>query len=293
MSKKLLLNSESLNDFLIIINAYGSFLKNREIVKDFDVDMKERNISIKQMLSDYESDPYSSYSREFGIDSGLSSHQRSEISNDILREFEKKKVKLTSQLISSEKFYKKLKHQFVEKYPEFKVELHDLIKKHQESFQSMKRRQHHNQQAVLELSDSFVSFFQKTFQKRSDKQHNYYDFCQNILKRSGFDFNSTRFEAIRRFLSLTKYSSENERSKREILTVSDMFFISEIMSLLFDNLKEDDFESVLGTIKSTETFEPLNQEKIVTHKIIFKNIEKYKILLSNFKKLYKVNEEIL
>ena len=107
MSNNSLLNSPSaLNDFLIIINAYGAFLKERELVKKRK--HQKNNLSIIQLINSHKIDHYSSASREFGFSDGLTESAANEINYLITSTFSEEYESLKRNLISTEKYFKKL-----------------------------------------------------------------------------------------------------------------------------------------------------------------------------------------
>lgn len=272
------------NDVLIIVNNYGAFLRERELLKQFKNSISGLTQSAASNLSFYEDDPYSWESREFGVTTGLTSSEMKNIKSDFERSLTNEYQRKVKSRISSEKYYKKLKHQFNEKHPEYKDELAKIIKEHQVVFENNRRQQHKVLQDLLQHSLSFISFFRHIASITSgDKM--IFDEAFSQLKRD-YDLQFDKDEQYKSYVKLFDVS-DYSNSKALELTPKQLKLehVDYIATILKEVVEKIPMEKINSLYNLDEIPEP-------TEKDILKN-EAAKSVQVKFKKYHKLYKDYL
>jgi hypothetical protein len=263
----------AINEFLEIIHAYGAFIKERELVKNFN---KENKLSkpITNEISMHSKDPYSWESREYGVSSGISNSEIKEFTSKVLNVFSEEKELLTRNLISSEKYYKKLKHKFNEKYPELINPLKDSLLQHQKYVESKKRIQYQKHQSILGLSDRFISFFHYQSGGGNGLVIAYRAFANDMNKKYNIYPSDTTLHD-----RLAVYN----HNRIEPLNIKEIEDISTMLKTLLDNVTEEDLSNTTKYINDTENGNISIPEKIIiANSIIRKNYARFKKLHTEY-----------
>lgn len=271
----------AMNDFLLVINAYGAFLKQRELVKTENTKRSESLNKVYKKLNEYKTDVYSYAYREFGSDSGLSPSELDEIQNHIHSLNEKDKQSSVDSLISTEKYYKKLKHQFIAKYPELKSSFENSLKSHQEYLNEHKRTQYQNHNEILSLSDSFIAFFDYHFPTGNGTHLATSHFFLSMNKKYNLVFDKKEADRLTDYL-------DTEINKDRTLNIKDIDFIADLIEKWLSVIKDEDIENTdnyLSTHKNSCELEVYEEKKSVAKSIIIKDIERFTKLLNKYKEL--------
>lgn len=257
-------NTLAKQSFFRILNAYGAFTNLRSLVKKH----KESAFRDKaiQKLRDNETDYYSC------VSSGISSKEIAEISKCIDNIAIENKELLTQKLIESEKYYKKLKHQFnndfsVEFYNEMLMNLEEHI-----HFESIKKNESIKKHDTIALyKEEIISFLNYSF-GAGDRTHKVSSnfFFYNIIKKYNIIYNKEHISSI-----LDVLEDENKYK----VTETDIFVIKELIFNFLNHVTYNDINNPnLFMINSHNKF---NADKVnVSKDIILKSIQKYKSLLS-------------
>lgn len=267
------------NDVLIIVNVYGSFLKERELLKQFKDSIKDMSKSAASNLDLYADDPYSWESREYGVSSGLSKSQMTDILNDFERSITSEYCKRVESRISTEKYYKKLKHQFNDKYPEHKDELAKIIKEHQVVFENNRRQQYKALQDLLKHSLSFISFFRHIASITSGNKMIFDEAFSQLKREYGLQFDKDeKYKSYVKFFDVSQYS----KSKALEVTPKQLKLqeIDYIATILKDVVEKIPMEKINSLYNLDEIVEP-------TEKDILKN-EAAKSIQIKFKKYHQL-----
>lgn len=229
-------NPEALNSFLQIINAYGAVLNNRELVKLFDINIKlDCTISA---LSFHECDPYSWMAREHGVLDGLTSSNIEDIKKSIKSDFSALKADFVRSLISQEKYYRKLKHLFHEKFPDLYEEMLSDLKGHISYLESKKLEKNSLFNEILNLSDRFMSFFNYTFNGGVGLHLSYQSFSDYVIKKYNINIEN---EKILEFRKKSEIHIKNPNFK---LDFKDINFLNSILSQIVENVSDDDLNNI-------------------------------------------------
>jgi hypothetical protein len=268
----------ALNEFLEIIHAYGAFLKEKEIVKNFN---KDNLLSqpITEEIQKHSKDPYSYESREYGSSSGISSSEIKDFQSLVSNIFITEKEKLTKNLISSEKHYKKLKHKFLEHYPELKNNLRHSMIEHQKYMESKKRAQYQNHKAIISLSERFISFFHYQF-GGGDGLHIAYRSFANAMNK--------KYNLIPNNLNILENKLDVYESIKpiSILNIDEINIISNILKNFIEKLTESDLSEPIKYVNSINNGNmPIEDKVAIANDIITKNYNRFKNLHNEYTEL--------
>lgn len=254
----------ALNSFLEIIQAYGAFLKERAIVKKIIKD-ESINKTLSSELNYNKKDYYSYEYKEYGTVSGLSDSSIQEIKKSISNIITEKKSNLTKNLISTEKYYKKLKHEFNNDFPELNELLTDKLKEYQEYMENKKRKTHQKNKMIEEMSPSFISFFHYQFGGSDGSKIAYQDFSFKVNKK--YNLTPNNIEDLHNRMDIDDPKGIKTLSAKEI----DVLF--SILDKFIKNIKDSDF-----------LFEDDgNPEKTkLKHDIVIKEYNRFKKLHSKY-----------
>lgn len=249
-----------------IINAYGSFVNLRSLVKkkqNQESIYKEKAISqLKLNETDYYSES----------EQGISENQISEISNHI-HNIEKENIEfLVQELIIAEKHYKKLKHQFKNDFPELFEEMISILEQHIE-FQSIKKNKTLiNNDIINSFKQEIISFLNSSFglwNKGQKVASN--NFFSSILSKYDIQYNKEHINLI--------IKNINENEKKYQVNKNDILVLKELLFNFLNKVNEDDINN--PDLFMDNINNKLNPKKSDTAKnIVHKSIEKYKSLLS-------------
>jgi len=276
----------AMNDFLIIINAYGAFLKQREIVKAFEPNQKNSK-NFNQELASHEYDPYDWDARESGASNGLSSYAISNLKNSFNKAFDSKKEELTESLISSEKYYKRLKHEFLEKYPDLKEAFAFTLKEHQEHLQNIKRQRYQLHKEVIGMSDRFLSFFKRASGSGDGLKLAYTRFFRVISKEYNIQYDEKEFERL-------EDKIDHPKSKKIVLDETEICFIVDILKQYLNVVTKADLKNGAKYINNIPNGNMSPEDKIaLAEQIITKQHKRDQRLLSEYLSIEKKKEKIL
>lgn len=257
-------NTLAKQSFFKIIHVYGAFVNLRSLVKKHQESVfKEKAI---QKLLDNEIDYYSC------VNSGISSDEITKISGYIENILIENKETLINNLIESEKYYKKLKHQFKN---DFSVELNNEMLMNLEEhihFESIKKNESLKQNdAIGSYKEEIISFLNYSFGAGDRTQKIASNlFFRNIIDKYNITYNKEHIYSILNIL---------EDEKKYKVTETDILVIRELIFNFLNHVTSNDMNNPdLFMINSDNKF---NVDKVnVSKNIILKSIQKYKSLLS-------------
>ena len=251
--------------FYEIISAHSAYVKERELTKKENKSEELKKI-VRRNLSMHRCDEYSS-SYSFC----LSGSTIDEFESAVFNRVELEKNKRTENLISTEKYYKKLKHIFREKFPEEVLLFEKELKRHKENLENKKRKNYQKEKQLIALSPSFIRYFQMNFNCCSATNSSYEKFLHNNPYRESID--SKTQERLYRKLA---YVENNE-----LLTLKDIALLaSDLKDFISKHSKTDiNTSNVDGYIINTDVNEDvLNDKRIITASTINKTIKRFNTL---------------
>ena len=257
-------NNFALQHFLQIINSYGAFINLRSNVKLVNK-LSPENEAVREVESSQKD-----YWDEFS--SGLSNSESLSICNKIESIPIEYKAFLTQKLIKSETFYKKLKIQFKELYPELYNEMIVELEKHIEFLSFQKNERINIEQKILKMNSSFINSLANTVGGFSDGANiSTTHFFMNVERKYNFKYDKKSIHEITNSL----YTNKNYQ-----LTFSDIEKVIEMLTNYTFFIKEN---------------EMVNPEMIMVSPRNANNIEKYQtacsIVSKSVNKIRKLIEE--
>lgn len=268
------LPSYALNEFLEIINVYGSFLKEREFVKNFN---KEDCLSnpITTSIHNYKTDHYSWQYQEYGVASGISTSETNEFLSTVNNIFITEQTKLTKNLISTEKHFKKLKHEFRAKYPELTESFESSLKEHQVYTQNKKRAEYQKFQSIINLSDRFISFYHYNFGGGEGLLIAYRQFANDMNQLHDISTNAS-------VALFSRLDTENKKIAK--LSLEEIEVIAVSLKRFSENVAEINLEQATKYINDTEEkgYHTIKEKKDIAADLVNKNIIRFKKLYSDY-----------
>ncbi len=262
-------------DFLEIIKAHSIFKEKKAKAKK-EINNDEFVSMMKSAISYHKSDPYSWESREFGISSGLSNYGAEDLTSKAEEHHKAFQEKLIQEKISSEKYYKKLKHQFIETHPEFKEQLELMLIDSGKASQKKNWDDNETRKKIKEIKESLISFLHYQFHRTLGAKIAYQSFAREVNK---------------------KYNLETE----EINVLSDKYdpdYHSKNLPKLISQISKDDMTIIIkalkGFIENVSPEDMANCERYV-NPVSNGNItveEKITIAESIIKKRYAKNKKL-
>lgn len=291
----ILLNPAATQDFLLIISAYGGFLNLRKQVETMDFSKHHYLLSEKYRYSrmprtcygscNYDEDSYYSDS------STVENEDVLKLLEDTENTFSTIKQDYIQKLISTEKYYKKLKHQFKEKYPELSLELDNLISLHHQSYAHKKSVE----QNVTQLSYRFLGFANQAF---CVSHSGYGNFLKEMLLKYKIKYDEKVLDQITDKIYDIYDHINKKTTRKEIinlkqknnLTEQEIHFLAKILKSVVSHTTFDDLHNT-ESYKNyfSEPSKIYDPEKLsICYSIVNKKFLKYAKLLEayeNFQKL--------
>lgn len=261
--------SYAMPDFLQVILAYGAYLKLKEIVSTVKIKYDEKNIN--REIDSHRFDPYSRMYREHGISEGLSSYNANRLKENIsenLKETEDSANKeLVEKLISSEKYFKRLRFEFKEKYKELSelFDLHFNASKKQMKKDKVKSRM--RTKAIKSLSPKFSRFLNCCLY--NDKIS-----LNRFIEAMNLKYNIFDRKELENLYSDYIYE---EGSIAKELSIDQMYDLSKLLSEFIDKTIEES-KDIGNFITKKENF-------ILSEKILKKDYNKLVKLNDEYKKI--------
>lgn len=257
-------NALAQQSFFCIINAYGAFVNLRSLVKKIESSPSKEK-AIRQLKSN-ETDYYSDYNNGISIDT------INEISDHIDNIEIENKESLVQSLIESERYYKKLKHQFKNDFsPVLISEMEFLLEQHIEFLATKKKQELKEKDLIDSYKEEIISFLNYSFgagnrtQKIAANQ-----FFYSVLKKYDIAYDKVHIDSILNVL---------EDEKEYQVTKKDIVVIKELISNFINHVTESDINN--PDLSLTNNDNKFNPEKVkIAKNIVIKSIQKYKSLLS-------------
>jgi len=265
-----------LPEFFEVINAYGAYIRERDVVRQTN---KKDTIpsALSRELSLHTVDTYSWQYREHGSDDGISESAKCDIEkkvNDILKE---EKELRTKNLISTQKYYKKLKHEFKENNPAL-IEMFDIaLGDHQSYMENKKRIAYHKHNDILGLSPRFIAFFNYNFNGGDSCRIAYNSFAKFLRKRtSNLGMEDDQIKSLH-----DKLGTDSNRISNYKLTFDDIELLAITLKTFVSSINERDTQNIERYINNIEDGNmPIEEKKAIALSIINKNIERFSDILS-------------
>ena len=271
----------AMSEFLEIINAYGSFIKEREIVKNFNKD-NYLNQTINNEVEDLIEDFWTF--REHGISSGISESKATNLVNTVDNTISLEKDRLVKNMISSQKYYKKLKHKFKEMYPDLIETFEKNMSEHQTYMETKKREQHQKFNSIVAFSSRFVAFFNYNFQGGLGAKIAYNAFAKSICKKTN-NLTLTNKE-INEFHN--NFGRSFNKTSAYVLTISEIERLFMALDCFVKNVTDEDLECLENYITNTEDENlSLEDKKQIAGSIISKNVKRFRKLHSDYLEINK------
>ncbi len=289
------LNPTATQDFLLIISAYGGFLNLRKQVETMDFLKSFELLSNKYSHSRM---PKTCYGNCHNYDDSFYSDYSTTENEDVLKllkdtenTFSTIKQDYIQKLISTEKYYKKLKHQFKEKYPELSLELDNLISLHHQSYAHKKSVE----QNVTQLSYRFLGFANQAFYV---SHSGYGNFFKEMIAKYKIKYDEEILDQITDKISNIYDHFSWKPTRKEILslkqknnlTEQEIHFLAKILKKVITHTTFDDLHNT-ESYKNyfSEPSKIYDPEKLsICYSIVNKKFLKYAKLLEayeNFQKL--------
>lgn len=285
----ILSNHNATQDFLLIIAAYGGFLALRDQQKKMDFSRHLEDLNTKYYHCTmpitgwhYDESTYDSFVPNSDVRGLLS---------DIDKKFETIKEEFIQKLISSEKYYRKLKHQFKEKYPELSNDLDLLISQHHKSYANKKCAE----QKITQLSYRFLGFANQAFYV---SHSGYGNFFKAIIRKYNINVDEKNIDKItdkieniyENFGRRPSYKKIAELKAKNALTEQEIHFLAKILKQVIDVVSFDDLHNVESYKKYlADPANAYNPEKIaVCYAIVNKKFRKYTNLLVAYENFQKI-----
>lgn len=259
-----------LQKVLIVVNAYGAFLKEREVVKRFNEKQKSSVLSINKEVKNNVKDYYDDYS------SGLSANAALELTQSVDAEFAEIKEEMKESLIATEKYYKKLKHQFKEKYPLAEDMLEETLEEHRKTLQKHKKEMYNNNEYILNLSSSFVSFLRKSSGMADGAHIALYSFYRKKHEDIANNYDKQVWDGL-----VAKYEDLGLVPEKTRLTRKEIDFLGSVLNKMINVVSEEDLDGYQYVNQTTA----LKEEKVDE-----RNQVATKILVDNFNKMQKLDK---
>lgn len=286
----ILLNPAATQDFLLIISAYGGFLHLRKQVETMDFSKHYDLLFNRYCGSTISRTCYCTDEYSFYRDSSVENEDVLKLLDDTQKTFSTIKEEYIQKLISSEKYYKKLKHQFKEKYPELSSDLDTLIFQHQQCYATKSSVE----QKVTQLSYRFLGFAHKAFYSNNS---GYYRFFNHMLVKYKIKYDEKILEQITNKIEKIYDHFSWKPSHKEIsnlkqknnLNEQEVHFLARLLKQVHESVSFED----LHNIESYENYvespnKSYNPEKFsVCYSVVNHNFKKYGNLLiayQNFQK---------
>lgn len=259
-------------DILLVLNAYASFLKAREMVRSFKAETKDDSLIIKELVKNEEKDYYSPSYGEYGVTSGIAQGTVLKINKTVDEVFNSQFMKLVESKVSSEKYYKKLKHQFVEKYPNLKEEMESYLLAHREHLHSTMMKNHQAKVKIINLSERFIAFLQISSGSADGAHLAYYPFFKEMLDKYNKDYDKERFSTLS-----DKYDPYGRRKSdsKWRMEIFDIMFLDDLIESVLMKVTEDDIDGSKYVNMDNENAE----EKVeIAENILRQKIQRFKNL---------------
>lgn len=276
--KSIINNQKGMQFFLQIIHSYGQLLQSREVLKSLDFDIPLKNLSSQLYFNKI--DIYSYEYRETGYASGLTDSNIQDIQVSAKEDIDNIKKQLISKLVSSEKHYKKLKHQFRESFPELNDDMLVMLKSHIDMIENKKREKHALFNSLISLSTRFISFIHYSFGGGFGLHIAYRSFSLFIINKYNIDFDKKLFDKI-----INKYDFDYQPKldiNRAKLTPDEINFLASILKQFIENVTQDDLDSVE---KYTVAGKNKPENKLVSEKIVKDEFDRFKKLYNDYKNI--------
>lgn len=208
--------------FTQIIHAYGAFHSKKSSFKNFD-NITSIQDEIKKIINYEKKDDYCEWS-----DVGLTDSTIRDMNSSVHILFSEYKEHELQKLISSEKYYKKLKHEFKRLYPDLHSEMIDLLNQHIHHINEETKKSINRKQKIKKFSSRFNSFIGKAF-GLSEGDHL---ICTNFFKQLVLD-NEISFSKIH--LSDISSRFKNNGSLNE----TDISFLYSLLLKVLECEKKD------------------------------------------------------
>ena len=265
-----------LNDLLLIINAYGAYLKEKETLKRFKEVVHHCKTSFLKELEFYGEDIYSWECRTYGVTSGLSNDKIKDIVDFNEQTLISKINYFTKSLISSEKYYKKLKHQFNKKHPEYKDTMSSILKEHQFYFQENKRKQYKSYSDLTFLSLRFISFFRCINNINLGDNYLFNSFLHRLKHQNNNHFEKNDYfdKTLVQKLDVTNLNFEQANKKTpKKLTIKEIDYIFSLLDTFVANVSINDVDV-------------LYPDSLNPNDVNYSNVKSLKKKIIRFKKLH-------
>ena len=259
---KLIENTQAFMAFTQIIHVYGAFLKERELVKNFNPESKLSPLRTKYSNSEI-------YRPEW--DSCVQNEDAIGCLKDTVAAFNLQKEEMSKHLVTTEKYFKKLKHQFSENYPELANEMKTMLAEHQQYMENEKRQKHKAYDEVISLSKRFIAFFNYSFGTGDGEQMAYRAFSHQMLKKYMVSFDEKHYEALFSLLDTGGY----KKKVPTVLSLHDIDYIASILKSIVSNVSKEDLEDMNHIVSKAEN-------AAVARKIIAKQFIRFSKLLEDY-----------
>lgn len=270
-----------LPEFFEIVNAYGAYMREKNVVKQ---ENKKNNISLtlRNQLSMNSVDIYSYSYRELGNSDGLSNSASIEIQGTIEKILEEEKKNRTKNLISTQKYYKKLKHEFKINNPAL-IDIFDLaLSEHQSYMENKKRAANNKHNEIIKMSARFVAFFNYNFNGGDAFRVSYNLFAKSLKNRTG-DFGISHAEEELFHKKLGTYSSFVTDYK---LNISEIELLASALKIFVNSINDSDTQDIERYIENKDVDDTsLAEKKVIVKKIIDKNIKRFNQLHSDYEEV--------
>lgn len=275
--------SYALPDLLLILNAYGAFLKERELVRRINKSNGEASSAITHEISQNILKEYHYTYEDYSKTDGLTTVAAEELCTLVSSTLETQNQDLSKSLISTEKHYKKLKHQFAEKYPE--VDLLGFIKFNTEHVENQKRKQYQSHKAITKLSERFIAYLQITSGYSLGGHIAIRPFIHSIESKYKITYDEKKYLKI-----AEEFDPECVQPKKEML-IEDIHFLATILGKQIESISEDDMLNVeMHVNRQNGDFE----EKLATARhIVKKQVDRFKKLHTDYIALKNESDKLL
>lgn len=274
-------NEKALTLFLQLIHSYGAFLKHREIVKSQNDNPEFSNLYRK--LQSNAVDYYSWQAREHGIADGLSEDEINEIMRSAREDVAEEKNSHVNNLVSSEKYYRKLKHVFIEQFPELKDEMQEALKNHIENMENKKREKNAAYVALMGLSDRYISFFWHCFDVGDGNNMAISSFASFIFKKYQIEIDKEKNKVFENKLSKERHNVSHAVFKElKKLKFDEIAYVNTILEALVNNATDEDIGNVE---KYSFNFSKDPVKRLIPLQIVKREMAKFKRLHDEYKNL--------
>lgn len=186
-------------------------------------------------------------------------------------------------LISTEKYYKKLKHQFSERFPSLKDEMKSQLSIYLSDVENKKRQHYALVNSITNLSKRFISFYQYNFLGTQGVNIAYSTFSNNIKNKCDQKLVKNVEE---RFDNMLNYDFYGEKSRTIKLDLNSIHLLASFLKEFIDNISKEDLENIDKHISNNENIE---EKRKTVYKIINENYNRFKKLYLEYSTL---NEDL-